>query len=291
MKLLFVINPSSGRKTIDDAILSIHNAMAADSEFDFKFLYTSGEGDDKKLLKQLEDYKPDRVAACGGDGTVQLVARNMIGKKIPLGIIPLGSANGLAKALELPQNIDEAIAVFTHTLQSAPLDLLEINGHICIHLSDVGTNALLVKNYEEAGDKGMIGYAKHLISSMKESELMQYSISTPEGTVNTEGYMLVIANANKYGTGVHISEGSVSDGKFEICNVQQMDLKSAVKAGLTALNVFVDKDMFANVICCTSAEIKINRKVHLQIDGEYIGEIDTLSANVLPAALNVLLSK
>ncbi len=288
MRLLFIINPSSGRDSNDAAVLAIHKSMA-ESGFDFKFLYTTGKDDNDAIDRQLSEYKPDRIVACGGDGTVQLVARNIIGKKIPMGIMPLGSANGLAKALDLPSDLEQILHVFTHGTRQLPLDLLMVNNNICTHLSDIGTNALLVKNYEEAGDKGMIGYAKHVITSIQQSELMQYSITTPAGTTEGEGYMLIIANANKYGTGVHISEGSVSDGKFEICPVKEMDLQSAIKSGLTAVNLFVDKNMFSEVITCTSAEVKINRKVHMQIDGEYIGETDTLSVSMMPSALNVLI--
>jgi diacylglycerol kinase (ATP) len=290
MKLLFIINPTSGNRSHDDAILSIHRAMAK-TGLDFKFLYTSAGNIDERINRQIEDYKPDRIAACGGDGTVQQVARNLIGQKIPMGILPLGSANGLAKALNIPLNPEEALDLFIHARKSDPIDLLEVNNHICIHLSDIGTNAILVKNYEEAGDKGMIGYAKHFISSIQESEAMQYTIKTPEGSFDKEGYVLVIANANKYGTGVRISEGSVSDGKFEICNFQKIDMESAVKAGLTAINVFVDNNMFSDVISCTSAQIKINGKVPFQIDGEYMGEVDTIDAKVIPAALRMFLQK
>jgi diacylglycerol kinase (ATP) len=285
------MNPTSGRASNDKAILSIH-ALAAEERMDFKFLYTSGEQDDEAITREITTYKPDRVIACGGDGTVQLVARNLMANKIPMGILPLGSANGLAKALELPQTVEEALDVIVHNAQIIPVDFLMINNnHICIHMSDIGTNAILVKNYEEAGDKGMLGYAKHLISSIQQSDLMHYTITTPEGRYKKEGYMLVIANANKYGTGVRISEGSVSDGRFEICNVQTIDLESAIKAGLTAINVFIDKDMFADVISCQEAHIKIDRNVHLQIDGEYIGEVNDLKIKIIPSAINVLVQK
>jgi len=105
-----------------------------------------------------------------------------------------------------------------------------------------------------------------------------------------EGYMIVIGNANMYGTGIQISEGSVSDGKFEICNVPEVALDEAIKAGLTKFNVFLDKDMFADVVSCTEAEIKIDRKVDFQIDGEYMGEIDYLHISILPAAVPVLVN-
>jgi len=288
MKVLFVMNPTSGRTSNDAAVLAIH-AAAIERNVDFKFRYTTGQNDNEAIEHDLMWYKPDCVVACGGDGTIQVVAKNLIGKTVPLGILPLGSANGLAKSLEIPTNVEEAIALIMDTPTTRPLDLLRVdNEHLCVHLGDIGTNALLVKNYTEAGDKGMIGYAKHLLAAIQQSELMHYTITTPKGVCEKEGYMLAFANAHKYGTGVHISQGSVSDGKFEICNVQQIDLESAIKAGLTALNVFVDKDMFSDVISCTHAHIKIDKPTDLQIDGEYIGETDELTIEIIPSAINVL---
>ncbi len=286
MRLLFVMNPTSGRTSNEDVITFIKESFP---EHEFHIHYTTGENDDAKIKHAITEFSPERVAACGGDGTVQLVARNLIKTSIPLGIVPLGSANGLAKALTLPKNFQDAI----HLIQTSPhligMDLLRINdNYLCTHLSDIGTNALLVKSYEESGDKGMIGYAKHLISSIQQSDIMQYEIETPQGTFQKEGYMLMIANAHKYGTGVQISQGSVSDGKFEICNVQKIDLESAIKAGLTAINIFIDKDMFSDVISCEHATIKINPQAHLQIDGEYIGEVDTIKVEILSSAIRVV---
>jgi|GEM_PF-152992 len=288
MKILFVMNPTSGRNSNDAAILAIH-AVAVEKNLDFKFRYTTGEDDDTAIQRDLEWYQPDCVVACGGDGTIQSVAASLIGKTISLGILPLGSANGLAKSLEIPQDTAEALALIAEAPRTRPLDLLRVNDkHLCVHLGDIGINALLVKNYTESGDKGMIGYAKHLLTAIQQTDLMHYTITTPSGTCEKEGYMLAFANAHKYGTGVHISQGSVSDGKFEICNVQQVDLESAIKAGLTALNVFVDKDMFSDVISCTRAHIKIDKNNHLQIDGEYIGETNELTIEIIPAAINVV---
>lgn len=282
------MNPTSGRTSNDTAVLAIH-AAAVERNVDFKFRYTTGQNDNEAIEHDLMWYKPDCVVACGGDGTIQVVAKNLMGKTVPLGILPLGSANGLAKSLDIPTDIEEAIALIMDTPATRPLDLLRVNNqHLCVHLGDIGTNAMLVKSYTEAGDKGMIGYAKHLLASIQQSELMHYTITTPTGVSEKDGYMLAFANAHKYGTGVHISQGSVSDGMFEICNVQQIDMESAIKAGLTALNVFVDKDMFSDVISCTHAHIKIDRPTDLQIDGEYIGETDELTIEIIPSAITVI---
>jgi diacylglycerol kinase family enzyme len=288
MKLLFVINPSSGRTTNDKAILRIHK-LAEKREFDFKCLYTTGQNDDEAIAAQLSEYQPDRVIACGGDGTVQLVARNLIGTDILMGILPLGSANGMATALGFPLNHIEAVDFVIEVSHFIRLDLLKFNDkHLCIHLGDIGINALMVKKYDAEDKKGMMGYAKHLLSSIKESPLLKYTITTPEEVYHKEGYMLAFANGHKYGTGVHISDGHVWDGKFEICNVPQIALDQAIKAGLTALNVFIDKNMFSDVISCTQAEISIDQKTGLQIDGEYMGEVDCLKVEIIPGAIKLL---
>jgi diacylglycerol kinase (ATP) len=290
MKILFIINPISGATSNDKAILLIHE-KAAVLKTDFKFFYTSSENNDEAIQQQLAEYKPDRVVACGGDGTVQIVAKNLIGKNIPMAILPLGSANGLATALELSDKLVEATELIFHGQKTIPLDLLNFDDqHLSTHLADLGINARMIKNYEEGGERGMMGYAKYLLQSIKESSLLRYTVKTPRETYEREGYMIVIANANMYGTGIRISEGSVSDGKFEICNVPKIALDEAIKAGLTKFNVFLDKDMFSDVISCEEAEIIIDQKIDFQIDGEYMGQVDRLKISIYPSAIPVVVN-
>jgi len=189
----------------------------------------------------------------------------------------------------MPKDPVEALDIVIGAKRTVPLDLLIFNNkHVCIHLGDIGINARMVKEYANSEGRGMIAYARHLMSSMKESELLKYTIVTPDATYHKEGYMLAFANANKYGTGIHISDGSVHDGRFEISNVPRIALDAAIKAGLTALNIFVDKDMFADVISCEFAEVTISEKVHFQIDGEYMGMTDRLTVGILPSSIPLL---
>lgn len=288
MKILFVINPISGAKSNDEAILSIHKA-AAEKGFDFKFLYTTGYKDDEALSTQIKEYKPDRVIAGGGDGTIQLVVRNILNMDIPLGILPLGSANGLATALNVSQSIEDIISHLTTNYKTIPLDLLKVNGkYICAHLGDLGINALIVKKFAEQKQRGMFGYLRHLMKSIKESPVLRYTIKTPEGIYHKKGYMLSFANGNKYGTGIHISAGSVSDGKFEICNVPRVTIKDFLKACLTRFNFFTNKEMFSDVISTSQAEIRINKKIHYQIDGEYMGQTNHLKIEIMKSAIKLL---
>ena len=289
MKILFIINPKAGGVDHQQTIASLKHEIRSKG-FDGRFFYTCGEGDESKIKKEIDVSKPDRVIAAGGDGTLQLVARILMSYHMTMGILPLGSANGLATALGIPNDPLAALEAILKATSVRPMDMLKFNDrHLCIHLSDIGVNALMVKRYSEGNERGLLGYAKHLLTAIQETQMYNVTIRTERETITKQGFMMAFANAHKYGTGVQISEGSVSDGMFEICNVEKVSLDEAIKAGLTILNVFVDKDMFSDVITCREAEINIDQKAHFQIDGEYMGMTDHLKIEIVPGALKLLM--
>lgn len=288
MKILLVINPKAGGNNHEKTLSPLQELFDKHG-FDAQYFFTSGVDDEKNIRKEIDKVKPERVIAAGGDGTIQLVAKILRPYDLTMGILPLGSANGLATALDIPKDPLQAAEKIVNSTKVRRMDMLKFNDkHLCIHLSDIGVNALIVKRYEEAGERGLLGYAKHLLAAIQETPLYNITIRTRHETVQRAGYMMAFANAHKYGTGVQISEGSVSDGLFEICNVEKVSLDEAIRAGLTILNVFVDKNMFSDVITCREAEITIDQKAHFQIDGEYMGMTDHLKIEIVPGALKLL---
>lgn len=288
MKILFIINPKAGGINHEETVQEL-KSLVKKKGIDGNFFLTSGQEDEINIIRQIEKFKPGRIVAAGGDGTIQLVSKILLPYELTMGILPLGSANGLATALEIPKDPLEAAEKIFQSTKIRPMDMLKFNDkHLCVHLSDIGANALIVKKYEEAGERGLLGYAKHLLSAIQETPLYHITVRTPEETFHKEGFLMAFANAHKYGTGVQISEGSVSDGMFEICNVEKVTLDDAIKAGLTILNVFVDKNMFSDVITCREAEIIVDKKAHFQIDGEYMGMTDHLKIEIVPGALKLL---
>lgn len=286
MKVLFVINPVSGGKEKRDWEEQIRTYFKA-SPHNMEFFLLSGRSDMASIGAHLESVKPDRVVTVGGDGTVKMVAELVQGRSIPLGIIPAGSANGMARELEIPLDIDEALEVAING-RAQPIDLIRINDNeICIHLSDIGLNAMLVKYFEQSKKRGMWGYGKAIFRVLWEKQKMHATIHTDEETYRRKAYMIVLANARKYGTGANINpEGDVSDGYFEVVVVRKLNVIEILKSILT------DRTFHPNrieVFKTKRAAISTLKRAYFQVDGEYRGKITQLTAEILPRQLIVML--
>lgn len=286
LKLLFIINPISGGKEKHDWEAAIREYFK-EQIHNVEFFLLSGKDDKISIQHHIDSVKPDRVVAVGGDGTVKLLAEILKETPIPLGIIPAGSANGMAKELNIPTKIEEALPVVTDGI-SQKLDILRINEEeICIHLSDIGLNAMLVKYFESSKKRGMWGYGKAIFRVMWEKQKMKVSIKTDDQEVKRNAYMVTLANARKYGTGANINpEGDVSDGKFEVVVVRKLNVFEICKSIFT--NKPFDKNKI-EVFSTKNLELKIHKKAYFQIDGEYKGKTTSVTARILPQILNVMI--
>lgn len=284
MKLLFIINPISGGKqksTWEEEIRTYFKA----SPHSMEFYLLDGQSDEASVRHYVAQISPDRVVGVGGDGTIKLIAEALMHKNIPLGIIPAGSANGMAKELGIPQDVEAAVEVAVNG-RCRTIDAVEVNGEPCIHLSDIGLNAMLVKSFEQSKSRGMWGYARAVFKVLRRKQLMKMHIVTDAGTVQRKAYMVVIANASKYGTGATINpDGDVSDGRFEAVVVRRLNLWELSKTLLR--NKTFDPEKI-EVFSTTQLTIAVKHRAYFQVDGEYRGRVRELQAKVLPGCLQVM---
>jgi diacylglycerol kinase (ATP) len=282
---LFVINPVSGGREKHDWEAAIRDHFKESSHRAEFYLLTGGD-DRRSIQHYIERIKPDKVIAVGGDGTVKMLAQMLRETPTPLGIIPAGSANGMAMELGIPTDIDQALDVVVNG-EVRKVDLIRINEvETCVHLSDLGLNAMLVKYFEQSKKRGMWGYGKALFRVLWQKQKMKLSIVADGTELKRSAYMVVIANARKYGTGANINpEGDIADGKFEIVIVRKLNLLEIVKA------IFTDR-MFhpkrIEVIAVSNVEITVHRKTYFQVDGEFKGKTNHISARISPAVLNII---
>ena len=286
LKLLFVINPVSGGKEKHNWEASIRDYFK-ESPHSAEFYLLNGENDKRSLQHYIDSLSPDRVVAVGGDGTVKMVAELVKETTISLGIIPAGSANGMAKELAIPDSIEEALKIIVEG-SSEKVDIIRINEEeICIHLSDIGLNAMLVKYFETSKNRGMWGYGKAIFRVLWEKQKMRVTITTDEGTHKRKAYMVALANARKYGTGANINpDGNVSDGRFEVIVVRKLNVFEIIKAIFTNRSFHPDR---IEVFPTTNVEMNIHRKAYFQVDGEYKGKISTVKARIIPGAIHIML--
>lgn len=283
-KYLFVVNPIAGdldKTEMSAAVKEFANKLNIDiTEYE-----TTGENDEEEIRKLYKSCRCERIIVAGGDGTIKMVAEALEKTDVIIGIIPAGSANGLSVDLDFPTEIDEILEIAFHN-NYTELDMICINDKKSLHLSDIGLNAELIKNYENSAIRGKIGYALQAVNTLTGTEVsFNVSITADDQTVNSETKMVVFANSKKYGTGVTINpDGVMNDGKFEIVVIKNLTL--GVFSKIIAGNMPIESGD-VEILSVESAKIKTDIPVHFQVDGEYYGEVTELDIVILPKQMKI----
>lgn len=284
--ILLVVNPISGAIDKSDLKKLIKEEVEK-IDANFFIFPTTGEEDKFNLQKKIKEIDPERIIVAGGDGTITLTTEALEGEKIPVGIIPAGSANGLAANLHLPDSIEDQIEVALGN-NFIDYDIVLINGEYCLHMSDFGLNAELVNNYEKSNLRGKMGYVLQSIPTLIKSDYpFKFQIEANNEVYKREAPLLVIANANAYGTGAKVNpKGKPNDGKFEILVFKKIDLGEILK---TLRNEdHLDPD-FIEVISTSEAKIFCEKPIAFQIDGEYLGKRKFAEVKILPQKLRIVI--
>lgn len=282
--ILFVVNPISGdldKKQLTELV----QIYASSIDYGVVVYETTGVDDIKEINAICISLDFDRVLVAGGDGTIKMVGEAIEDLDVVLGILPAGSANGLATDLNLPNSIEENLSIAFHN-DFMKIDMIAINGKRSLHLSDLGLNADLIKNYQENNLRGFLGYAAQAYTTLKESEEpFEATIFANEAVVNVKARMIVIANSQKYGTGVIINPiGVMNDGKFELVILKNLDLM--VLGKILNGNIPIDSEDVV-VVSTNKALIKTETPVSFQIDGEYCGKQTELEISILKEHMKV----
>ena len=285
---ILVVNPISGGLNKDE-LIDACNAFALERNINLVLYETSGNSDEKAIEDLYLDLKPERIIVAGGDGTIKMVAEAVEKHDVIIGILPAGSANGLAVDLNLPQTIAENLEIAFHN-DFMEMDMISINGKKSLHLSDLGLNAEMIKNYENSDIRGKLGYVLQTVNTL--IDLQGPFVATITGdfpTIACEARMIVIANSQKYGTGISINpNGLMDDGKFELVILKNMDL--IVLGKIITGNMPLDTND-VEIISTDKAVITTNFPVCFQIDGEYCGTETNLTIEILPKQMKVAIPK
>lgn len=283
-KILFAVNHASGNNTIDCPEL-IPSFFEDKKDIQYQ-LYDLPAKNMKEALKDaIDSFKPDIVVAVGGDGTIKLVAELVLDTNIAIGVIPAGSANGMAKELQIPLEPLEALDLIVSGT-AKPIHLTRINNKLCIHLSDIGFNASLVKRFETMAHRGMWGYVKAAWTELWHHSRMEACFMLNNQKIKRKAVMIVIANATSYGTGITINPlGTLNDKLFEIIIIRKISVLEILKMRFSTGTFHPKK---TEVLQTNEVTIQARKKVHFQIDGEYYGKVNELNAEIIPDAIRII---
>lgn len=283
LRLLFIINPGAGNKKTDwkQEIETFFSSGPHSVE-----LYELPEQcDPETIRKKITTTRPDRIVAVGGDGTLKLVAGLVQGTSTPVGLLPAGSANGMAKELGIPLQPAQALDALVNG-RVKKIHLVKINDELCIHLSDIGFNAFVVKKFEDEGTRGMWGYVRAAWKVLWNHSKMKVEIKVDDQYIVREAAMVVIANGTQYGTKVTINpEGNLDDEQFEVVIIKKISFGELFKMRFTHQPYHPAK---TELLQTKSLKITSRHRAHFQVDGEYRGKVRTIAAEIIPSALNIL---
>jgi diacylglycerol kinase (ATP) len=288
-KMLFVINPGSGRKNKkqDKALGSISD-FCYKNKLPFETYLTMGKDDHDEIRKIIADFNPESVVAVGGDGTVNLVSSLILNSGTSLGIIPAGSANGLAKDLGIPLRLEQALEVIRDG-QIHAIDTLSINGNNCFHISDFGYNARIVRRFASSSLRGKILYLWFGLIEFFSLKPFHYLLEHDGQKLEGDAFMIIITNANKSGANVNVNPlGENDDGFFEISIFKPFFKLKFPVILYRLLNNTIYKSKYNIVLHCREAAINNIENTSVHIDGEPVELSKMIRVKILPKALKVI---
>lgn len=286
-KVQIIINPKSGTSSKEDFPKKIESVLTPDN-FDLEIIYTEYAGHGQEIAKQAIEDKIDYVIAVGGDGTVNEVARALVNSDTTLGIIPLGSGNGLARDLHIPLNEKKALEIIREE-NIIKIDYGIANDHIFFCTCGMGFDALVSEQAAKASKRGSLMYLKTMLETFFEQKPDTYEIICPEGTLKDEAFVVTCANAGQYGYNAFIAPNAdLQDGKMNIVMLKPLTVLDAPKAGIQLMTKNIDRNKKMVQLVTQEAIIKRKNNGPMHVDGDYYEAGSEISVKIIPKGLKVL---
>jgi YegS/Rv2252/BmrU family lipid kinase len=286
---VIIINPISGGVSPRGARARAQLALAVvDAHGDpAEVLMTEAVGHARELAKSAVRRGARLVMAWGGDGTISEVASALAFEEIPLGIIPAGSGNGLARELGVSMRPERAIA---DALQAVPqpMDLGELDGHLFANIAGIGFDAHIASRFATATRRGFIGYAGITARALTGYVPQRYRVTTGGVETAHHAILVTIANSAQFGNNARIAPGArVDDGELDLVVMEERS-----RFGTLCRLPRLFNGTVAGVPGCTirrirEATIEADAPMIYHVDGEPGQGGTSLRARVHPGALMI----
>jgi diacylglycerol kinase (ATP) len=286
---LFIVNPISGGKNKND-LLNQLQLFCSENNAVCHFYETRGKDDEQEITPLFNYLKPDALIAVGGDGTINLAGNILVKTDTPLGIIPAGSSNGLAKDVGVPSKTTGDALETIKRFNVKKIDTLSVNNINSFHLIDIGFNARICHAFAESSLRGKISYILIALREFIKFKPFPYKIETPRHTYEGTAFMVTLTNSNKIGSNMEINPfGEIDDGFFEINIIKPFPIFYIIKMVYQLLHGSIHKSPYYQSIRCKEAVITNFNKESLDIDGEPKEMGNKIEVKIVRNGLKVIL--
>ncbi|MEP7237987.1 MAG: YegS/Rv2252/BmrU family lipid kinase [Ferruginibacter sp.] len=295
-KFIYFINPVSGTggKAL---LLEIIKNKTAERNIPFEILHTNAAADYDYLKEKISAEKITDVIVCGGDGTVNQIANALLGIPINIGIVPMGSGNGLAFAAKIPKRIHKALDVI-FAGNAVPVDSFYINKKFSCMLCGLGFDAQVAHDFAKQSKRGLATYIKQSIKNFFSAKPHHFELIVHGRSMQTDAFFISIANSNQFGNNFTIApQASLHDGLLDIVVVNEMSKLRMIWSILKQIRngqvrVYEDKKYHRNDIHYFQTKkitIKNPTLAPLHIDGDPAETTDLLEIEIIENAFKLLM--
>jgi YegS/Rv2252/BmrU family lipid kinase len=269
-RALLVINPASRRG--QDCAAALSQACARVG-LQSATVIPANRADVSGVIRH---YAPtsDCVIIAGGDGTLNAAAQGLLDVGLPFGIIPAGTANDLARTLDLPLEVDACLDVISRG-RTRRIDLGLVNGKPFFNVASIGLSATLAKEltYESKQRLGRLGYALAAVKALLRARPFHATIVSNGNEVAVRTLQVAVGNGRFYGGGMTIEESAhIDDGHL---NLYSLEFSAAWKLALMLRSFRHGRHSAwdeVRAIKGKSFTIRTRRPRSINADGEIIGE-------------------
>jgi len=287
----FIINPIAGkgiRYLSMDLLKSIFNV----EEFTIVIKYSKYKRHATELTQNSITEGAHIIVACGGDGTINEVASCLINSSVKLGIVPMGSGNGLASNLNIPRKILNSLEIIRKQ-EVIKIDVGRVNQKYFFSNTGVGFDATVIKNYESNNKRTLIGYILACFTSLNElKHSKKLKININDTQFEIDPFLVFISNSNELGYKFSLTpKASLQDGLLDVLIITKINKLKMIWFGFLVL---IKKPLLLKEAqYYQTKQIKVQNKKQDYFDTQADGEFskiknDTLTIHIDTRALNVI---
>jgi YegS/Rv2252/BmrU family lipid kinase len=232
----------------------------------------------------------DLVIVGGGDGTLSSMIKVLLACDLPLAILPLGTANDLARSLNIPEELELAFEVIAVN-HRARIDLGEVNDHYFFNVANMGLGVHVTEELTDAVKKrwGVFSYVRALAGAIMRHDQFRLRVTLDGKKYRLRSMHLAVGNGRFYGGGNVVNENSrIDDGKLSLYSLRPVSVWEFITLAPLLRNGQQSRDR--RVFCAQAREINIRagkRQLEIHADGEPVSHTPA-AFRVHPLALEVV---